>query len=263
MRTSSSKGWADNMKNLLKLEFRKLKRQKSFYICTAIMIALLLLSAVTTNALIKTVPAFAGQLDRSGIDSMITALSNSSFTLIVSIFTALTVCEDYEQQTVKNIFAKGYSRKIVYFAKMISVWISTSIMFVIVVLASLGFGTIFFGIEEPGDLKFLGIIAVQYVTAMANVALFFAISSTLRKNGSSIAAAIIAPMLMNIVLTLLDSFLRLENFSTASIWISSFLGDLSTQAISSERLLFCLAASLAYILLFAFAGLQFNKKFEL
>ena len=91
----------------MKFEMHKLKKQKSFYICTLIMVALLFLSAITTKALVNGSPEYAAQFKGSGIDSMIGALGNCSFLLIAGIFTALTVCEDYEQQTVKNIFSRG------------------------------------------------------------------------------------------------------------------------------------------------------------
>lgn len=102
------------MGTLMKFELHKLKKQKSFYICTLIMVALLFLSAMTTNALVNGSPEYAAQFKGSGLDSMIGALGNCSFLLIAGIFTALTVCEDYEQQTVKNIFSRGYSRGSVY-----------------------------------------------------------------------------------------------------------------------------------------------------
>ena len=251
------------MGNLLKLEFRKLKKQKSFYICTLVIVALLFLSALTTKVFLNESPDMAGQLNASGIGNLVTAIGNCSFLLIVGIFTALTVCEDYEQQTVKTIFARGYSRKSVYFAKLVSVWLSTTVMFAVVELAAFAFGSYFFGVGDLGNFRFLGVIGVQYITCMANVALFFAISSVLRKNGSSIAATIVAPMLVSMVLGLADSFLKLDDFTLTSIWLSSLVNDLTTLSVSGGRLTTCLVASLCYIPVFVFGGMYFNKKMEL
>ena len=262
LKISLSKGWADNMGTLMKFEMHKLKKQKSFYICTLIMVALLFLSAITTKALVNGSPEYAAQFKGSGIDSMIGALGNCSFLLIAGIFTALTVCEDYEQQTVKNIFSRGYSRRSVYTAKLMTVWIATSVMFLIAEVAALISGNLYFGIGETESLRFLTVLGVQYVVAMANVAMFFAISSVLRKNGSSIAATIVAPMLVNVVLSFADSLLKLRDVSLTNYWLSSFLGDL-TLSVESGRMTVCLVASLIYIPVFVFAGIRINRKIEL
>lgn len=247
------------MKNLLTLEFHKMKKQKSFYICTIIMIGLLFLSVLTANALAGSAPEFSA----SSMDMVLNALNNSSFLMIAGIFTALFVCDDYEQQTIKNIYARGYSRKQVYLSKLISIWTGTTIMFAVVLLCSFLFGTIYFGADDFGNLSFLGLLAVQYVTCMANMGLCFFVSSLLRKNGSSIAATIVVPMIASMVLGMFDSFMKFKEFSTANLWVSSLIGDLSTLTVSTERLYVCLFASLIYIVIFAVAGIFFHKKIEL
>lgn len=250
------------MGTLLRFEMYKLRKQKSLYICTIIIIALLFLSAMTTNAFVNGSPDFAAQYHGSGIDSMIGALGNCSFLLIVGIFTALMICEDYEQQTVKNIFSRGYTRRNVYTAKLLAVWLVTSAMFLTAEIASLIFGSLYFGIGQSGNWHFLAVVGVQYFVAMANVALSVAISSMLRKNGASIAAIIVAPMLVNVVLSLADSLLKLKDISLTNYWLSSFLGDL-TLSVSTERMTVCLVASVIYTLLFVIAGAQFSRRTEL
>ncbi len=49
--------------------------------------------------------------------------------MFAGIVTALLVCDDYEQQTIKNIYARGYSRSQVYFSKLISVFLAVTVMF--------------------------------------------------------------------------------------------------------------------------------------
>lgn len=246
------------MKNLLKLEFRKMRKQKSFYICLIMMAGLLFLSVLTTNVLAQS-PAFTA----TSIDTVTGALNSSSFLLIAGIFAALCVCDDYEQQTIKNIYARGYARTQVYLSKLISVWIGTTVMFAVILLCAFLFGTIFFGADDFTAPRFIGILAVQYAACMANIGLCFFVSSLLRKNGSSIAATIVAPMIVNMLLGMLDSFMKFKRFSTASVWISSFMGELSTISVSSERLAVCLIASLAYIAIFAAAGTFIHKKIAL
>lgn len=263
LKISLLKGWADNMNNLLKLEFRKVRRQKSFYICVIIMAGLLLLSILTENALTDINAEFNIQHTSSNINTALNALSNSSFFIIAGIFTALLVCDDYEQQTIKNIYTRGYSRTQVYLAKLISVWACTTVMFIIVLLCSIIFGTIYFGMGELGNLNFITVIAVQYIVSMANIGMCFFVSALLRKTGSSIAASIVVPMIVNMLLGMLDSFIKLKNFTASSLWISSFMSDLSNLTVSCERLTVCIILSLVYIVIFTFAGISLHKRIEL
>lgn len=262
LKISLSKGWADDMKNLLKLEFRKMRKQKSFYICMLVMIGLLFLSVLTANA-IRQNPEFAEQFTASGMETAAEAINNSSFLLIAGIFVALCVCDDYEQQTIKNIYARGYSRKHVYLAKLIAVWIETSIMFAFILICAFLLGNVYFGSSDFSLFRFIYILAVQYAVCMANMALCFLVSALLRKNGSSIAAAIMVPMIANMLLGMLDSFIKIKNFSLTDVWVSSFIQDLSTLSVNNERLTFCLIGSLIYIVLFTIIGIGFHKKIEL
>lgn len=251
------------MNNLLKLEFRKLKKQKSFYICTVIMIVLLFFSAVTTKMLTNADADFAAQTTMSGIASAVSAVSGCSFLLIAGIFAALFVCDDYEQQTIKNFYSRGYTKTQVYFSKFISVWIACSIMFVLVVLFGFLFGKTYFGTGSISGTDFIAVLLVQYITCMANISLFSALSFILRKNGSSIAAVIVAPMLVNMVLGMADSFLKLEDTSLTNLWVSSFMNDLSALTVEHSRLIVCFGFSVVYIIVFMSAGSFLHKKIEI
>lgn len=248
------------MKNLLKLEFVKLKRRKSFYICTLIMLGLVIISNLTIKAVLSLLPDVIGDITSSGIDSLVSGLSNSSFTLIASIFVILFVCEDYTNQTIKNIYAKGYSRTNVFLSKIISVVISTTIMFLIVEIASFISGTLFFGIGKIESYKFLLLIAAQYLAAMAEIIFAFVIASIIRKNGGAIACVILAPTIIALVTGLVDVTINSETISITNLWLSNFLPDLSTLTIDSKRIATCVIGSLIYIFLFGTIGLYLNNK---
>lgn len=251
------------MSNLLKLEFRKLRKQKSFYICTVIMIILLFLSAVTLKVLSEADAGPAARQSEAGISFVITAISNCSFLMIAGIFAALFICDDYEQQTIKNFYSRGYTKTQVYFSKFISVCLAVSIMFVLVLFSAFLFGKAYFGIGSVDGTDFMTVLLGQYIACMANISLFSALSFILRKNGSSIAAVIVAPMLVNMILGMADSFLKLKDTSLTNLWISSFMNDLSALAVEHSRLIICSAASIAYIIVFIAAGLFLHKKIEL
>lgn len=105
------------MKNLLKFEFHKLFKQKSFYICTIIMLVLSFFSILLNKSLANN-PELNMAMPMV-MSSLLTAVNSSNFTMICGIFIALFVCTDYDQQTIKNVYSRGFSRSKVYFAKYI------------------------------------------------------------------------------------------------------------------------------------------------
>ena len=104
------------MKKLLTLEFRKLSRQKSFYVCGALAVAFVFLSAALTKLIVQNSEDATMTLP-SAVDTLASALQGANATLLIGIFTALFVCGDHSDGTIKNIYAKGYTRTSVYFAK--------------------------------------------------------------------------------------------------------------------------------------------------
>ncbi len=94
------------MKKLLKFELYKLKKTKSLYICSAIILALLLFSLLIRLILTKT---WGEELMEkpSAVGSMLSSINSSDFILVVGIFIALYVCSDFSQHTIKNIFSRS------------------------------------------------------------------------------------------------------------------------------------------------------------
>lgn len=259
------------MKELLHFEFRKLTRQKSFYICTAIMLGMLLMTAVLLNALQN---FKMSEMDADGVsisvsmgesstaDFVLAALSNASFVTIVGIFAVLFVCTDHEQQTLKNMIARGYSRKNICRAKLIMLFAAATAMFVAVQLAALGIGASFFGMGKWSG-KLFALLGVQYLAAMANVALAFMIASLIHKNGAAIAGVILLPSVVDLALSLADSYLKLEKLKLTRLWVSSFLSETTSLSAGTKHLVLYSVGSLAYIALFAAISVQFSKKNEL
>ncbi len=116
------------MGQLFRFEFRKLFRQKSFYICGCVLIGLILLTAITLNMIYSlsqgnmeaggvTVSASDDGFLYTGIYMLVGAVSSSNFTIVLAIFLSLFVCSDYTNGTLKNIIARGYSRTRIYAVK--------------------------------------------------------------------------------------------------------------------------------------------------
>lgn len=252
------------MGKLLKFEFRKLQKSKGFYICLFLSLGMLLLSAFSTKALM-------GNPEMSGLayplaDFVRETLSNGNVVLLTGIFVAIFACEDDSCGTIKNIYAKGYSRENVFFAKYIvslaGVMIIVLLDFLISYLYSLAY---FDTTAEKGNLV-VDIIG-QIVVMIAYHAIFVAISAWMKKTGGAVAFNIVGPSLVSLVLTMIDIVLKLKDkldgFLFSNYWIQAFMYDFTLASPSTSAIVTGLVGSAIYIALAIVLGLLASKKKEL
>lgn len=272
------------MNALLKLEFHKLKRQKWFYISLGLMVAMLVITAVAQKllpgAISGMIPDDPAEQEAMGLTPeqvtemkeaiglpeerggfVLGAVSASLYTLLSAVFIAIVVCEDYEQQTVKNIFSRGYSRRSVFISKAVCVFTACTVMFIAIHLAAALLAVLLLGMKtfNTGILKNL---AVLYLVCMAFNAMHLAVSSIIRKAGGSIAICIVAPTLLSTLIGVLQSLVKLEKPDISSYWIESFLGAAGSLETASGRLVEVAIASCVYIVLFIFLGDLLGRKVE-
>ncbi len=249
------------MKNLLKFEFHKLFKAKSFYICTAIIFLMSLLT-VAISVLFSNIQVEGMTITKAGpLETMINAISSSNFTMISGIFVAIFACYDYEQQTIKNVYSHGFSRNKVYFAKFIVCMAATLIMFALTLIFNylLGLGLL----NGPyKDGNYLGLILGQIIYCITYSSFIFALALIIKKTGFSIALAILGPSLITLVITLVDSLLKLKEVKISSYWFGSFSSDLVSLATTNNRLLIVIGLSIAYCVLFVLGGYFINRKQE-
>ena len=195
------------------------------------------------------------------MQTMLSAVSSSNFTMIAGIFIAIFACYDYEQQTIKNIYSHGFSRNKVYFAKLIICSIATIIMFALTLLFNYLLGlTMLNGATKDGN--YLGLVLGQLIYVVAYCSFVFAISLIVKKVGISIAFAILGPSLITLLITLIDSLLKIKDFKISSYWFGKFIEDLTNLATTANRLWTVMGLSLIYALIFILGGYLINKKQE-
>ena len=88
------------MGKLLHFEFHKLIRQKSFYICLAVAVAMLFISTYTTYLMQKDA-VDVSQMGIDGMSVMIGAVSGGTLSMVIGVFVPLFVCEDYVSGTIR------------------------------------------------------------------------------------------------------------------------------------------------------------------
>ncbi|MBO4323240.1 MAG: ABC transporter permease [Clostridia bacterium] len=254
------------MGRLLRFEFRKLKSQKVFFISLAIIVVYTLLGAIGEKLALEWAMRFEEEeymaLSTISTSNMImSAVSGGLLTLLCSIAVPIIVVEDFEQGIVKNVYAKGYRRESVFFAKLIYALACVTALFVAQILSSTLFYGIVFGFEWVG-WKGFGLLWAQYLAFLATFAFFFAVSATYKKVGAAIPINIFFPSIVGVLLGVISFVLAKENFNLANYWFSSFLDDLSYFEIEGKRILECIIASVMYIGAFITGAFFINRSTE-
>lgn len=258
------------MGRLLHFEFRKLLRMKSFYICAAILAALLLLVVATfsytksnTEAQIK---AEAGDAyfyveDMSEVnfdmnDFVVGAVSGVQVCIFLAVVISLFVCMDYSCGAIKNVIAKGYSRMRVCLSKYIVAMLIGALYTVFTMVIGGLFGGMFFGFDTKMTSDGLLQSLVQVLIICAYCAGFFLLSVLVKKSGGAIAAAILTPQVVSILTTFIDSYINSETFKITNYTLSGCLTLMSDAAGVTSTVLtrsaVCAAVYFAVFTLFAF-----------
>ena len=221
------------MFKLLNFEFRKLIRQKSFYICIAAMLALLIGSAYTTE--LMTAESGIEDPSLSGISYLMEAISGSALSAVLAVFIPLFICEDYASGTIRNIITRGFSRLEIFIAKLIAVLAATVLMTAVCLAAAYLVGTAFWGAGEPSlGSEQIKILLCQLAVIAAYATMFFAISSMLQKVGGSIAICLILPMAAVILLSLADAALAEREIELSGYWIENLGRSLASVEAEAE-----------------------------
>lgn len=238
------------MLRLIKSDFYKLFRMKSFYICGIIAAVLAGLGIFALDAMDKMQYAMYGLEDMftsqcTGIYSLTMGISSATLftTIIVSMFTA----SEFNFGTIKNIASTGGSRVGIYFSKYI-VAIFVSVVYTLVcALSAFIVGCCLAGVGDFDRNIFLDILEVLGLFVFAQIAMqsiFQMMGFIIRSTGWTIGANIaIFAFLPEMVLKLIDmavnnwlapaiasvewlsSWLKIENFSSNNYWPYLYLSQ--------------------------------------
>lgn len=244
------------MKNLLRLEFRRLSRSKCLYISfgLALLMLIWLTSSAKAMADMFDVSQYAAAATLLSVELLLSTTELSLFTTFLCVFVCIFVCEDYRQQTVKNILARGITRGQLYFAKLISALTATTVMFAGLLCASFFMNVRVLGSGNPVDW---GMIfrhwGAQYVVTLAYLSLYFMLSVIFRKSGAAIAAGLLLPIIAGIVL----------GSSASDYWLGSLATELIYTDLEIARFWECLWVPVIYIAASLTGGYFYHKAADL
>lgn len=245
------------MSRLFKFELRKLFKTKSLYICTAITVLISFIIIIVSKASTSSPDTVVTATTVKQI--LLSTIQTSMFGMISSIFVSLFACTDYDQQTIKNIYAKGYSCDLVYLAKYLVSLIGIALMFVVTLLLNFVFSLLLLDMgSESGN--FAGLLSCQLLYVLIYATLVFAISIMIRKTGIAIATSIAAPILLSLIINLIEAGLKLTDGPISKYWFENFLSDFSSLQTTASRLWTCIGLSFAYGAAFFACGFLVNRK---
>ena len=234
------------MGKLLHFEFHKLIRQKSFYICLAVAVAMLFISTYTTYLMQKDA-VDVSQMGIDGMSVMIGAVSGGTLSMVIGVFVPLFVCEDYVSGTIRNIVTRGYTRLGIFLAKLIAVLFASAIMTIVCMAAGYLVGVLFCAPgEQPFDAYTVKILLCQLAVMLAEASLFYAISTVLQKTGGAIAICLVLPMVLTIVLALADTALAEKEIQLSGYWLERINGTLAVFDVKSDDMKKALLTALSY-----------------
>lgn len=208
------------MSRLLRFEFRRLVRSKSFYICTALFLAMNLYTIHLAHSW--------GYYLASGLESAFSIVCSSEFLLFFAVFAALFTCDDYSGGTIRNILARGFSRTQVYLAKLIvllcAALVMTVVCGVIIFIAASTAG-------EAGldyfDSDTAMLLCARLLLLFAMTAFYYALSTAIGKTGVSIAACLLLDTVVALLLGIAILVFDLRDLSIADYWITTVITDAS------------------------------------
>lgn len=246
------------MKSLLRFEFFKMRKRKSLYICTAVMLSIIFLALLASYEMMQEwdigyVP--------SAITYVLSATGTCDFAMIAGIFVALYVCEDFGQRTVKNVYSRGFSRVGVYFSKLIICALYVVAAFLLVELFTLAFGSLLFEYRvEEGHI--LALLLGQLLVCLAYASFAFAVGFMVKKTGIAIAISIVAPIAVSFVLALLDVYIDSETFFLSDYWLEGISNSLSNPLTEVKDIVVGCILPVIYSALFVTAGFFVHRKAE-
>ncbi len=257
------------MASLIRFELHKLFRQKSFYVCLSILLALTILNVLignqSPNTIVLLIQIMTNQNNPTGIDLALSSVNNSYFTTVIGIFVALFVCDDYSFHTIKNVIARGFTRTQIYFAKFIACLVGALIAYCSAIIVSFGLGSAIYGVGNITGDYFL-MFATQIAVCFAVTVIVFSLSITLKSKAGSIVLFVLGSTFIDLALSLADIFFQSKeiDLSLSPYWITRMLADTSTlvNGLDGKRLAICLVCAAVYSAVFLTLGWVFTRKSE-
>ena len=246
------------MIKLLKFELRKLRQSKSFYI----IFGLGLLSIILFMILGKVLTDVFATPDGNPLASMLVVLPNSGFVSLLGVYLVIFACGDFSQHTIKNIYARGYSRTTVYFTKYLLSLAVTLAVALFYMLFSFLFALVLGGHVASIAGYMWGCLALQFWVLVGMHGMFFGVAMICSKTGVGIFVNVVGIELLFTLLNLLIQIAKIK-FNILDYYLEMILANLMGGApLTTAELVRAIVMPVVYAVGFVTAGWLVNHKRE-
>lgn len=258
------------MKNLFKLEWRKVFKSKILYIFLAIaavmpifkeLIVYLAYDLAKTEYAI-TIAEFAEANGLSGFNSALAAVLSGSLPLCMALFVPIYFCTDYSDRTLRNVIGRGYNRLDVFTVKyLVTMAVAFAYTLVSWIFAFI-YGSAFWG-AGTFKAKMLLLFFVQTINMLALTSFYILFSVLVKKMGGAICSCIFIPTGIELVLEIADALLvknKNAKFRPSYIWVDNafeHLGDVLVN--NSTVIIFLIVGFISLALYTVFSVLSVRK----
>lgn len=272
------------MSNLLKSDFYKLFKMKSFYVCCIISALLASVTMFLNFASNNMIEELMGDMMASQIMTLKNVLPSlisptGDWFILVIIGVSLFITIEYNAGTLKNIVARGFKREYIFLSKLIVCVIETFIISLCYAVFGVIFGLILLGTPAGGFgdgyfLELLAIYGVDILIIIGYVALITMVAYLIRTNGGTISLTLCAHYLVPVVITMLNvtnimndetdletmvSYTTNPYGNAAYYWIGT-LGGTVSESYHNGTIYIPILIALAYVAVSCFIGLLVFKK---
>lgn len=242
------------MKQLLKFEFHKVFKNKTIYIFAIISFLSFLLSLIIIKENIS------NYSDIDALQLLPSFNSVSNITTIFVIYSVIYVINDFDLDTIKNIYAHGFSKNKVYFSKYITCLLSTSVVFCFLLGVYFLLTRALFNKLGTYDHQLL-IILGHYIFFITKITFAFCVSMIFKKMSLSLMSGLIIPFGVTLILQIIDLNLKWDNFKFAHYWFDNIPDFFTINTIVKGEMYIYIIILFAYIIIFnALAIFIHNKK---
>lgn len=293
LRIISLKEWANNfvednlnMLNLLKSDFYKLFRMKSFYVCCIVAAAIATITILLQSS-VNNMMEEVGAVMESQIVTLENVLYNilspsGDWFILIIIAVSLFITIEYNAGTLKNIAARGFKRENIFLSKMIVCVVEAIILALIFAVVSIIAAIILLGIPSNGfSDNFWGEIFTVYgvdILILIGYTSFVAmIAYLIRTNGGTIAITLCVHYLVPTIIMMFNAAALMStetgessvevmmSYSTnpygdiAYYWIGTLSGTV-IESCRNGTIYIPILAALAYIVVTSTLGMLIFKK---
>lgn len=278
------------MINLLSGEFYKVRKSRSVYVCSIILVAFALFiycmflmadqiqqgemengtAGVYVGSDAQMAPEGSGQasfVESTSILEFVNETIKSIGGIVTAIFAAIFVIGEYGNGAIKNLTGKGYARWKVFLAKYAATVATGMLMLIILMVASILFGILFKGTSELDGAfarNIFCLMGIQLLLHAAFIGIVVAIDEMCRSLGVGISLSIVVFTFSSMLTAALDLVCKLlfkgVEIQPSKYWIVNILSDCPYQDIDRSSAIRAALTALVWILVsFGIGAFHFVK----